>query len=117
MAKPWAELSSAERLDAILLAVHELDEASWGRAHAGAVAQKVGSTHPMDLAGWGKNGHSNGLRRMSLATRVTPGITALRRRGLLVYGERSDGMSGGCDHLTAAGQARVRELRSKESPS
>lgn len=108
MGRPWAELSSPERLDAILLAVHELDEARWGSAHAAVVAHKVSGVHAMEQIEF--SGRGNRGKVASAATRVTPGITALRRRGMLRYGQRSDGLSGGCDHLTTAGQARVREL-------
>lgn len=106
----WAELSSAERLDAVLLAIAELcDERR--TSHAAAVALRVSREHPMALADWGKAGRGNGLRRMSTATRVTPAIMGLRKRGLVVSERRLDGYSGGQDAPTEAGWARVRELR------
>lgn len=115
MGRPWAELSSPERLDAILLAVHRLDEARWASATGNAIAAAVDSEHWMKRPRGGNHGTGNVLRAMSLATRVTPGITALRKRELLTFGSRSDGLSGTCDHLTTAGQARVRELLQRGS--
>lgn len=112
MGKPWAELSSAERLDAILMAVDALDEERWGCATGNAIAYRVGIRHAMEYPRSGNHGSGNVARQMSHATRVTPGITALRNRGLLTFGRRSDGLSGTADHLTRAGEARVRELRS-----
>lgn len=110
--KPWADLTSAERLDAVLLAVAEL-EAEERVAHAGAVAQRVDRVHEMELAGWGSNGHHNGMRRMSTATRVTPALTALRNRGLINLTTRRDWQSGTADAPTSAGWQRVRELRAE----
>lgn len=111
MGRPWAELSSPERLDAVLLAVAELNE-ECSRASAGAVALRVSRDHEMEMAGWGKNARRNGLRRMSTATRVTPAITALRgKRGLLASGWDD----GPVDVLTVAGEERVRELRAQSS--
>jgi hypothetical protein len=109
--RPWAELSSAERLDAILLAVEELNDERWGSAHAAAVAMRVQREHEMELPRMGRNGRANGMKRPSMAVRVTPGITMLRRRGLLTYTSRSDGYSGGADCTTATGERRVAELR------
>jgi glycerate-2-kinase len=103
--RPWAELSSAERLDAILLAVHELNAARHGTATAAAVAIQVGGEHRMELTQYSRTG-----RRMNDAVRVTPGITVLRKRGLLTWARRYDGLSGSADALTAAGFKRVREL-------
>lgn len=110
MGAPWVELSSAERLDAVLLAVAELDDEE-RTAHAGAVADRVNRRHGMDLAAMGRNGRCNGMRRMSTATRVTPAITALRNRGLLALTRRIDEMSGTADAPTREGWKRVRELR------
>lgn len=113
--KDWVDMTSAERLDAILLAVHEIAEGRGnGRdAHAAHVAIVVGSSHAMPRPRSGNHGSGNVARQMSMATRVTPGITALRNRGLLTYAQRLDGWSGGCDILTTAGKARVRELLSE----
>lgn len=108
--KPWADLSSAERLDVVLLAVADL-EMKGHTTSAGAIALEVSGHHEMDLAGWGKNSTRNGLRRMSTATRVTPAITALRKRGLLTHCSRRDDLSGSADTLTIAGIRRVKELR------
>lgn len=105
--RTWVELSSAERLDAILLAVHAI-ERSRGDATAGAIANHIGREHPMESPNYSRRGRG---RQVSTATRVTPGITVLRKRGLLQYRERMSGVSGGCDALTAAGSARVRDLR------
>jgi hypothetical protein len=115
--RPWAELSSAERLDAILLAVEELNDERWGSAHAAAVAMRVQREHEMELPRMGRNGRANGMKRPSMAVRVTPGITMLRRRGLLTYTSRSDGYSGGADCTTATGERRVAELRANREES
>lgn len=105
---PWADLTSAQRLDAILLVVAD---ARLGEATAGHIAMHM--PHPMDLAAYGRHGGGRPtMRRMSTATRVTPGITALRKRGLLDQVPRRDGLSGTADVLTKAGRERVQELRS-----
>jgi hypothetical protein len=115
MAKPWADLTSAERLDAILLAVDALERA--GRDATGnSIAYEVGKTHPMRYPRSGNHGRGNVARQMSHATRVTPGITALRNRGLLWLCSRMDGWSGSADVLTDAGEERVRQIRAAQTP-
>lgn len=104
MLKLWENLTSEERLDAILRALDEKDRALSAAQVAHAVAQR----HPMKLPTWGKNGHGNGLRRPSLAVRVTPGIIRLRERGLIVMTVRPDGRSGTADVITDAGRAYLR---------
>lgn len=107
---PWADLTSAQRLDVVLLAVDELERE--GRdATASQVAMRINRTHQMEMAGWGNNSRRNGLRRMSTATRVTPAITALRNRGLVRMCRRTDGYSGSADMTTPEGDERVRELK------
>lgn len=106
--KAWDELSSDERLDAVLWAVGELD---FGTATGNAVAYKVHSVHRMRATRYGNHGSGNVARAMSQATRVTPALTALRRRGLLTWCERRDGLSGSCDTPTTLGRERLRELR------
>jgi hypothetical protein len=104
MSKPWSDLSSAERLDAILLAVHECEERG---ATAGYIAHAVAQRHPMANPRYSMRGRG---RQVSAATRVTPGITALRKRGLIGLAPRPDGLSGTADCLTPEGDTRVREL-------
>lgn len=104
MGRPWAELSSAERKDAILLAVSRL---RYGDAFGNAIAYEVAREHPMQNPRHGNHSAGNVARAMALATRVTPGITALRRDGLLTFVTRRDGLTGSCDVLTAAGRERV----------
>jgi hypothetical protein len=110
--KPWAELSSAERMDAVLLAVAAL-EGEAGAAPAASVAHHVQAVmgHEMVPPRHGNHGRGNVARRMNDAVRVTPAITALRAKGLITFGRRPDGMSGTADRLTAQGRARVAELR------
>lgn len=110
MPRPWKELTSAERMDAVLLAVAEVAGREGG-ATASAVAVKVQEEHRFGETKRGNHGTGNTTRRMNDAVRVTPAITALRSRGLITFGERPDGLSGTADRLTAAGRERVRELR------
>lgn len=101
--KPWADLSSAERLDAILVAMYLHEKRTDRGARAGRVALEVMRVHPMKMPRFaGRPG-----RQMSEATRVTPGIVALRNRGLIASERGDDGL---WDRLTEAGLARVREL-------
>lgn len=104
--KPWADLTSAERLDAILIAVRDIESGRerWRDATASAIAMVIGKRHPMTLPHFRK-------RQASTSVRVIPGITALRNRGLLQYRERLSGMSGGCDALTDAGRAHLSKLK------
>lgn len=104
--KPWADLSSGERLDAIMLAVDAIQRkrTPWRDATASAIAIVIEREHAMERPHFRK-------RQMSTSVRVTPGITALRNRGLITYRERLSGDSGGCDVLTDAGERRVAELR------
>lgn len=115
MGEPWAELSPAERADAVLLAI---DDLPFGDGSAAHVAYAVDRVHlikrPADKRGRG-NGRGDGHRSMSLAVRVVPTIMALRKRGLLGGVSRRDGLSGGADALTDAGKARVAELRAEQS--
>lgn len=106
----WADLSSAARMDAILLAVYDITSEGRGGATAAAIGQHVSSRHPMRSPRMSHNG-----KAMSLATRVTPGITALRGRGLLSWARRPGDRSGTADALTVAGRARVREIQTARS--
>lgn len=111
MAKPWVDMSSAERLDAVLLAVHRVNDRDYGNAHGNAVAYEVMAMgHEMQPPRHGNHGHGNVARAMAPATRVTPALTALRNRGLLQAWGRMDGWSGSADYVTAKGQERVVEL-------
>lgn len=109
---PWAELSSGARLEAIMLAVDELTAAGKD-ATGNAIACEVGRRHAMKQPRHGNHGRGNVARAMAPATRVTPGITALRNRGLLGLTSRMDGWSGSADVLTPAGREFVRELRAR----
>lgn len=102
MGKPWDDLSSRERLDAILLAVHKIAQGRDG-ATAAHIAQVVAGEHVMRYPRFSHNG-----KAMSTATRVTPGIIALRNRGLIGFAYRPGGRSGTADALTAKGWVRVR---------
>lgn len=112
--RPWANLTSNERLDAVLLAVAELNEES-SDATGNAIAYHVEARHPMAQPRHGNHGTGNVARAMSMATRVTPAITALRKRGLLTFWRRTDGLSGTADWLTEDGKKRVAELRAGHS--
>jgi hypothetical protein len=100
MGKPWDDLSSAERLDAILLALHAIGAEG---ASAASIAHTVAREHVMRYPRFSHNG-----KAMSTATRVTPGIIALRNRGLIGFTRRPGGRSGTADALTHEGYVRVR---------
>lgn len=101
MGKPWDDLSSGERLDAILLALHTIGAEGASAAH---IALVVAQEHVMRYPRLSHNG-----KAMSTATRVTPGIIALRKRGLIGLTRRPDGRSGSADSLTRLGYARIRQ--------
>lgn len=101
MGKPWDDLSSAERLDAILLAVHKIG-GLYGGATAAHIAQVVAHNHVMRYPRFSHNG-----KAMSTATRVTPGIIALRNRGLIGFAKRPGGRTGTADALTPLGGERI----------
>lgn len=44
---------------------------------------------------------------------VVPAIVGLRRRGLLAFAGRDDGLTGTADTLTESGRAKARELRAE----
>lgn len=54
---------------------------------------------PLAMAGYGNNSRKNGLRRMALATRITPALTSLRNQGVVEFGPRDDGYSGTAYYL------------------
>lgn len=111
--KPWADLTSAERLDAVLLAVAAIENRDREDATGNTIAFEVNRTHRIEMPRHGNHGRGNVARRMSEATRVTPAITALRKRGLTRLVRRLDGRSGSSDILTPEGKARVRKLRGR----
>lgn len=100
MGKPWDDLSSRERLDAIVLALHAIGGEG---GSAATIAHVVGREHAMRYPRFSHHG-----KQLSTATRVTPGITALRKRGLIGMTRRPDGRSGTADSLTHLGYLRVR---------
>lgn len=103
MGKPWDDLSSRERLDAILLAVHKIGAQGRDGATGAHIAQVVAREHVMRYPRMSHNG-----KAMSTATRVTPGIISLRNRGLIGFARRPGGRTGTADALTRLGYERVR---------
>lgn len=105
MGKSWDDLSSRERLDAILLAVHDITTGPVAASGATAAhtAIAVARHHTMRYPRLSHHG-----KAMSTATRVTPGIIALRNRGLIGFAYRPGGRTGTADALTAKGWVRVR---------
>lgn len=99
-------MSSAERMAAVLLTVHERDYHGQ-RTSAAYLAHDIGLRHAMEkprysLGRGATRSHSG--RQHNDAVRVTPAVTALRKRELIALA--IDG-----DVPTAAGDAVVREAR------
>lgn len=106
MGRPWDSLTSAERLDAVLLAVGELaDELK--DPTGSEIAYRVWLAHPIRRP---RSGGDPSLE-MSDETRITPAMTALRRHGLIGTTSRTDGLSGSGDWPTERGRARIAELK------
>jgi DNA-binding MarR family transcriptional regulator len=72
---------------------------------AAQIAHALGKRHGRP----GNHGRGNTTRLMSPATRVTPAITALRKRGFIRFTERPDGLSGTADYITDEGRKALRE--------
>lgn len=106
--RAWADLSSAERLDAVLRAYAETTELGTGGyvrygGTPAAAAQWLGLTGPRRQRGpW--SGFQNPAQRIIAATR------SLSDRGLLRLAPRRGGRSGTAYAPTEAGRARLREL-------
>lgn len=77
---------------------------------AGGIALRIGG---LKLPRTGNHGSGNVSRQMSMATRVTPGITALRNRGLIQHAARPDQLSGSADKITEDGRRVLEALRSE----
>lgn len=113
---PWADLTSDQRLAAVLIAVDGCNKERYGSATGNAVAYWVMSRHRMRPSRHGNHGHGNVARAMAPATRVTPALTALRKRGLTQAWSRTDGLSGSADYMTPDGRKAVSELLEQERP-
>lgn len=94
-----------ERMEKILVVLLEADESMTGNQ----IGHALGFSHGMH-----GDRHSRRGKRMGAANRVNFAVTALKRRGLVTYARRRDGLSGSATMLTEAGEAEARRIAWKQ---
>lgn len=99
-----------ERMERILVALLEEDATPLGgRSMTGnALGQTLGFSHGMEGDRYSHNG-----KRMGAANRVNFAVSALKKRGLVGYAARNDGLSGGATRLTREGEAEAIRIRDR----